>query len=223
MQLLMEKENFRSTVRSSGLPSLMKRAETNLRVAECFSYTRKKLREGLFNEGFGNERKEFKLSLFWDTGSAGALNRRGQWGERAGKRGRWKYIQSHWYVWMTKKGYALIASFPLSCKSWQRSCYVCCRRAKFRRSLSSSIKAAKVCTSQVILLKFRRAGTHARTHTCTHKSYRGSFIADHAGLSLHKVTQCTESKSIHLFVLLAMDSWSLKKESEKTASRFSKK
>lgn len=149
-------------MRPSALLSLMKRAETNLRVAECSWYTRKKLREGLFNEGFGNERKEFKLSLFRDARSAGALNRRGQWGERAGKQGRWKYIQSHWYVWMTKKGCTLIASLPLSCKSWQHSCYVCCRRAKFRLSLGSSIKTDKICASEVILLKFRHVGTRTK-------------------------------------------------------------
>lgn len=82
-------------MRSSALLSLMKGEEPSLWVAECSWYTCKKLRAGLFNEGFGNEEKEFKLSLCWDTRSAGALNRRGQWGERAGKQGRWKYIQSH--------------------------------------------------------------------------------------------------------------------------------
>lgn len=44
---------------------------------------------------FGKEEKKFKLSLRGDARSAGALNRRGRRGERAAKRGRWKYTQSH--------------------------------------------------------------------------------------------------------------------------------
>lgn len=70
-------------------------------------------------------------------------------------------------------------------------------------SPTSSIRAAKVYTSEVILLKFRRARTHACTLARTHTK-----VIDVPLLPTTKAfhytrldSQCTESKSTHLFVL----------------------